>query len=114
MKSVGEAMAIGRTFKESLQKAIRSLEIDRYSLDEQAYRAELRMNELKTKLRVNCWDKLWYVAEAFRRKLTMEEIFELTKIDPWFLNNIRDIIQLEKKIKSVHAGENDGGDFCVR
>ncbi|MGD8786761.1 MAG: carbamoyl-phosphate synthase large subunit [Phycisphaerales bacterium] len=98
MKSVGEAMAIGRTFKESLQKAIRSLEIDRYSLDNK-YIDDLSSHKLKEKLRTNCWDKIWYVAEAMRRKMSVEEIFSLTKIDPWFLNNIKDIVKLEEKIK---------------
>ncbi len=101
MKSVGEAMAIGRTFKEALQKAIRSLEIDRYSLDKKHINNELTSAQLKKKLQTNCWDKIWYVAEAFRRKLSTDEIFVLTKIDPWFLNNIKDIIRLEEKIKSI-------------
>lgn len=100
MKSVGEAMAIGRTFKESLQKAIRSLEIDRYSLDKKHIDGTISLPQLKDKLRTNCWDKIWYVAEAFRRKLATDEIFALTKIDPWFLNNIKDIIKLEEKLKS--------------
>jgi len=100
MKSVGEAMAIGRTFKESLQKAIRSLEIDRWSLSSQYIDADLTGPQLKEKLRTNCWDKIWCVAEAFKRKLSTEEIFDLTKIDPWFLNNIKDIIKLEDKLKS--------------
>jgi carbamoyl-phosphate synthase large subunit len=101
MKSVGEAMAMGRTFKESLQKAIRSLEIDRYSLDSKHVDATLDKNQLKDKLRIFCWDKLWYIAEAYRRKFTTEQLFELTMIDPWFLNNIRDIVQLENKIKKT-------------
>jgi carbamoyl-phosphate synthase large subunit len=100
MKSVGEAMAIGRTFKESLQKAIRSLEIDRYSLDGKYINGKLPTHQLKDKLRTNCWDKIWYVAEALRRKMSVDEIYGLTKIDPWFLNNIKDIIKLERKIKS--------------
>jgi carbamoyl-phosphate synthase large subunit len=100
MKSVGEAMAIGRTFKESLQKAIRSLEIDRYSLDNKYLNGRLSLPQLKEKLRTNCWDKIWYVAEAYRKKLSTDEIFKLTTIDPWFLNNIKDIVKLEDKIKS--------------
>ncbi len=99
MKSVGEAMAIGRTFKESLQKAIRSLEIDCYSLDARHIARTLSLDEMKKKLRTNCWDKIWYVAEALRRKLSIEEIFSLTSIDPWFLNNIKDIVTLEERIK---------------
>ena len=97
MKSVGEAMAIGRTFKEALQKAIRSLEIDRYSLDGKHIDKALSTAQLKAKLRVNYWDKIWYVAEAIRRKMSIDEIYNLTKIDPWFLNNIKDIVQLEQE-----------------
>jgi len=99
MKSIGEAMAIGRTFKESLQKAIRSMEIDRYSLDNKHINDDISVMELKTKLSSNRWDKLWYVAEAIRRRMPIEKVFELTKIDPWFLNNIKDIVQLEKTLK---------------
>jgi carbamoyl-phosphate synthase large subunit len=101
MKSVGEAMAIGRTFKEAMQKAIRSLEIDRYSLDKKHTNGELTLGQLKKKLQTSCWDRIWYVAEALRRKLSTDEIFQLTKIDPWFLNNISDIVKLESKIKST-------------
>jgi len=98
MKSVGEAMAIGRTFKEAMQKAIRSLEIDRYALDDRRVDRTLAPEKLKDKLRRNCWDKLWYVAEALRRNMPVQEIFALTKIDPWFLDNIKDIIELEAKL----------------
>jgi carbamoyl-phosphate synthase large subunit len=100
MKSVGEAMAIGRTFKESLQKAIRSLEIDRYSLDKKHIDSSLSTSRLKEKLKTNCWNKIWYVAEAFRKKMSTEEIFDLCKVDPWFLDNIKDIVKLEAKIKA--------------
>jgi len=99
MKSVGEAMAVGRTFKESMQKAIRSLEIDRYSLDGRHIPANLSTQQIQDKLRTNCWDKLWYVAEAIRRGLSTAELFDLTKIDPWFLDNIRDIVEMEKDIR---------------
>jgi carbamoyl-phosphate synthase large subunit len=98
MKSVGEAMAIGRTFKESLQKAIRSLEIDRYSFDNRHIPRDMTLSQLRDKLRTTCWDRLWYIAEALRRDMAVAEVFELTKIDPWFLNSIKDIIQLERKI----------------
>ncbi|MCP4452752.1 MAG: carbamoyl-phosphate synthase large subunit [Planctomycetes bacterium] len=101
MKSVGEAMAIGRTFKESVHKAIRSLEIDRYSFDNKHIPADMHLTQLKNKLRTTCWDRLWYVAEALRRRLTVDEVFELTKIDPWYLNNIKDIVQLELKFAKL-------------
>ena len=107
MKSVGEAMAIGRTFKESLQKAIRSLEIDRYSLDSRHIDAGLADEELKERLRTNCWDKIWYVAEAIRRDVSVDEIFDLCAIDPWFINNIKDIVRMEAKIKGVKGGKLD-------
>ncbi|MCK5565624.1 MAG: carbamoyl-phosphate synthase large subunit, partial [Planctomycetes bacterium] len=106
MKSVGEAMAIGRTFKESFQKAIRSLEIGRYSLSEK-YIDEVSDEQLKEKLSRFGWDKLWYVAEAMRRKWTIEQIFELTMIDRWFLNNIKDIITLEAEIKATSLEKID-------
>ncbi|MFC1739356.1 carbamoyl-phosphate synthase large subunit [Planctomycetota bacterium] len=105
MKSIGEAMAIGRTFKEALQKAIRSMEIDRYSLDNKYIDSTITNTRLKDKLARNCWDKLWNVAEALRRRISVEKIYELTKIDPWFLNNIRDIIQLEKRLKRTSLGK---------
>ncbi len=98
MKSVGEAMAIGRTFREAMQKAIRSLEINRYALAAKHVDTSLSSDQLKERLRRNYWDKLWYVAEALRRGMSVEEIFSLTKIDPWFLNNVRDIISLEARL----------------
>jgi carbamoyl-phosphate synthase large subunit len=98
MKSVGEAMAIGRTFKEAFQKAIRSLEIDRYSLDSKHIDAGIDDEKLRQTLRTSRWDKLWYIAEAMRRNFTLEEIFDLTKIDPWFLNNIKQIVDFESKL----------------
>ncbi len=109
MKSVGEAMAIGRTFKEAFLKAIRSLEIDRYSLGNKYIDKGMPLARLKDKLRTNCWDKLWYVAEALRRKVSVEELFSLTKIDPWFLNNIKDIITLESKLLKSKGSLPDAG-----
>jgi carbamoyl-phosphate synthase large subunit len=107
MKSVGEAMAIGRTFKEAMQKAIRSLEIDRYSLDRKHIDCALSPGQLRDKLRTNCWDRIWYVAEALRRKMPVEEIYGLTKIDPWFLNNIKDVVKLEEKIRAGGQAKMD-------
>ncbi|MFB0555588.1 MAG: carbamoyl-phosphate synthase large subunit [Phycisphaerae bacterium] len=101
MKSVGEAMSIGRTFKEALQKAIRSLEIDRYSLGTNYIDGQISTEQLREKLKSNCWDKIWYIAEAYRRKFSTNQIYSLTKVDPWFLNNINDIVKLERKIRST-------------
>jgi len=98
MKSVGEAMAMGRTFKEAMGKAIRSLEINRYGLSDKHIDKSMSMDQLKERLRRSYWDKLWYVAEALRRNMSVEELFALTKIDPWFLNNIKDVVSLETKL----------------
>jgi carbamoyl-phosphate synthase large subunit len=98
MKSVGEAMAIGRTFKESFQKAIRSMEIGRYSLSNEYLPKNVTDQTLLEKLRSNCWDKMWYIAEAFRRGHTAEQLNRLTTIDPWFLMHISEIVDYEKVI----------------
>ena len=95
MKSVGEVMSIGRTFKESLQKAIRSLEIDSYGFEE----IDISTAELKAKLKIPNADRLWHIAQAMRNGMSVNEIYELTWIDPWFLNNIRQIVDFEKKFK---------------
>ncbi len=97
MKSVGEAMAIGRTFQESLQKAIRSLEVDRYGFEPEAAEETSRA-ELEANLRVPNARRLWYLGDAYRRGFTLEEIFALTKIDPWFLENVRRIVAEEAAI----------------
>jgi len=95
MKSVGEVMSIGRTFKESLQKAIRSLEIDSYGFDEKDAEPDL----IRSKLKTPNSERLWYIAQAIRTGMSMDEIHELTWIDPWFLNNIREIVEFEYTIK---------------
>ena len=95
MKSVGEAMAIGRTFQESLQKAIRSLEFDRYGFDPPSDASE---KELDRRLTVPNAERLWYLGEAFRRGRTVEAVFDSTKIDRWFLENIHRIIVEEAEI----------------
>src|SRR5213075_1628332 len=78
MKSVGEAMAIGRTFQESLQKAIRSLEVDRYGFEPEAG-GDLSRVELEQALRVPNARRLWYLGDAVRRGMTTAELFQLTK-----------------------------------
>ncbi|MDT8383196.1 MAG: carbamoyl-phosphate synthase large subunit [Gammaproteobacteria bacterium] len=99
MKSVGEVMAIGRTFQESLQKALRGLETGVSGLDPILdFAAEGAMDKLRHELRTPGADRLWYVGDAFRAGLPVAEVFELTKIDPWFLVQIEEIIQLEKEV----------------
>ena len=95
MKSVGEAMSIGRTFKESLQKALRSLENDSYGLEEVAGDLE----KIKKKLKIPSAERMWYVAQALRTGMTVQEIYEHSMIDLWFLNNLREIIEFEEEIK---------------
>jgi len=96
MKSVGEAMAIGTTFKESIQKALCSLETGLAGFDEMAGDNELIKKEIR---RPNA-DRILYVAEGFRRGLSIEDVFALSKIDPWFLGEIKEIVDFEKKISS--------------
>ena len=97
MKSVGEVMAIGRTFKESLQKAIRSLEIDSYGFEEREADAAIR-GDLETQLRIGNAGRLWHIAAAYRLSMTTTRIAELTGIDSWFLENIREIVDFESTV----------------
>jgi carbamoyl-phosphate synthase large subunit len=104
MKSVGEVMAIGRTFKEALHKAIRSLEIDRYGLEPVLSKDQKAKEEIvKEKLRYPNWERVWYIAEAFRLGWSIEEIYNLTQIDPWFLFNIKEILALENELQASGA-----------
>ncbi|MEO5356485.1 MAG: carbamoyl-phosphate synthase large subunit [Nitrospirae bacterium YQR-1] len=105
MKSVGEVMAIGRTFKESLQKAMRSLEADTYGFDEPV--DVISEKALMLKLKVPNSERLWFTGQALRRGVTVETLADVTKIDPWFLNNMKEIIDMEKSIaKMAHGKEN--------
>jgi len=96
MKSVGEAMAIGRNFKESLQKALISLETGFSGLDRLL---NLNKKQIEKKLKENIPNKLLVVGEAIRKKINLKRIFVLTKIDPWFLEQIKEIIDNEIMIK---------------
>ncbi|MEK7790158.1 MAG: carbamoyl-phosphate synthase large subunit, partial [Deltaproteobacteria bacterium] len=114
MKSVGEVMAIGRTFKESLQKAICSLEIGRNGFNELIPAGEPDPKEVIVKhLKIPTPDRLWYLGEAFRRQMTVEEVYSLTQIDPWFLHQIREIIEFESLLrnKSEYERNERGGIF---
>jgi carbamoyl-phosphate synthase large subunit len=95
MKSVGEVMSIGRTFKESLQKSLRSLESDTYGLEE----IETTIEKIKIKLKIPGAERLWYISQAIRTGMSVQEIFDHTKIDTWFLNNIKQILDMEETIK---------------
>ncbi|MEK6657097.1 MAG: carbamoyl-phosphate synthase large subunit [Nitrospirota bacterium] len=101
MKSVGEAMAIGRNFKEAFQKAIRSLEIDKYGLE--TYGEKIGIEQIREKLLTPNWERVWYIADAIRRGISIDEIYSLSKIDKWFLYQIKEIVEMEEKIKGQMA-----------
>jgi len=110
MKSVGEVMAIGRTFKESFQKALRSLEIGVSGFDSKLFDISVKnlpelsgkdQQRLLEKLRVPNAERLWYVGDALRSGMTVDEINRHTAIDPWFLHNLRQIIEFEVEIKKI-------------
>ncbi|MGE5893860.1 MAG: carbamoyl-phosphate synthase large subunit, partial [bacterium] len=99
MKSVGEAMSIGRTFKESLNKALRSLELDIYGFESLGS----DMDDIRAKLKTPNSKRILIIADALRKGMSVQEIFDLTAIDPWFLNNIREIVEFEKVIESYKS-----------
>ncbi|MEA2015667.1 MAG: carbamoyl-phosphate synthase large subunit [Actinomycetota bacterium] len=107
MKSVGETLAIGRTFKEALQKSIRSLEIDRYGLgsDGENY---LNKKLMGKKLSVPNQDRIFYIKYAFEKGMSIEKVSKYTKIDPWFLNNIKQLVEFEKSLKKYNLGNVTG------
>ncbi|MBD3648310.1 MAG: carbamoyl-phosphate synthase large subunit, partial [Pseudomonadales bacterium] len=108
MKSVGEVMAIGRTFQESLQKALRGLEVDIDGLTPilspglQEWKSKLRKE-----LRLPGGDRIRYLADAMRMGMDLEEIHELTAIDPWFLVQIADIVEWEQKVSTLSLASLD-------
>ncbi|WP_447603439.1 carbamoyl-phosphate synthase large subunit [Nitrospira sp. Nam80] len=118
MKSVGEVMAIGRTFKESLQKAIRSLELDQFGLTSKANLdhglpaganpGEL-LDRIRTAVRTPFPDRLWRVADGLRLGMTVDELHALTKIDPWFLEQIREIVEFESRLVGLRHPDGAGG-----
>ncbi|MDB9746960.1 carbamoyl-phosphate synthase large subunit [Candidatus Pelagibacter sp.] len=103
MKSVGEAMAIGRNFKESLQKALVSLETGFSGLDKIF---PLSKKEIEKKLRKNIPNRILLAAEAFRKKINIKRIHQLCKIDPWFLRQIKEIVDEENKLQKKGLPKN--------
>ena len=102
MKSVGEVMAIGRSFQESFQKALRGLETGVDGLDEIIDQDELSADQkedlYRAELRLPGAQRIWYVADAFRSGYSLEKLFELSKIDPWFLVQIEEIVNIEQSL----------------
>jgi carbamoyl-phosphate synthase large subunit len=101
MKSVGEAMAIGRTFKEALQKALRSLEIKRFGLCGDGNDKRLDSEALRLKLAIPNAERVFHLAQAFQDGMSIDEVFELTKIDRWFLHNVRQIVAEQKELAKL-------------
>jgi len=105
MKSVGEAMSIGRTFKEALQKGLRSLEIKKYGLESVLFNDptnvvadDATLEKIYAKLKIPNAERIFYIADALRAGVAIDKIYEMTKIDRWFLHNIKEIVAMEKDI----------------
>jgi carbamoyl-phosphate synthase large subunit len=112
MKSVGEVMAIGRTFQESLQKALRGLEVGVDGLNEKVDLTKDGARDLIAKeMRQPGSERLWYVADAFRLGMTVNEINEICAIDPWFLAQLEDLIFEEKELKKETLAKLDYDRF---
>jgi carbamoyl-phosphate synthase large subunit len=108
MKSVGEAMAIGRNFQESLQKAMRSLEIDSFGFEPQvADHSDENLMRIRNELAVPRGRRLWYVGDAFRAGMSVDEVFAASKIDPWFLEQIEEIVRVEGEIAAQKVSKLD-------
>ena len=110
MKSVGEVMAIGRTFQESLQKALRGLETGKNGLSPSRLDVSTPtgLATLKRELKEPGPDRVFYVADAFRAGLTQAEVFDLTHIDPWFLAQIEDLVASEAQVRAGGLAAFDG------
>jgi carbamoyl-phosphate synthase large subunit len=108
MKSVGEVMAIGRTFQESLQKAMRGLEVDsagfEHMIDTDSPEAR---EQLVSELSNPRPERLWYIGDAFRSGMSLQEIYRFSGVDPWFLAQIRDLIETEDGLKTVNLADID-------
>jgi carbamoyl-phosphate synthase large subunit len=117
MKAVGEAMSIGRNFKEALQKGIRSIEISRFgfgcdskdSITDQLLKnpGPLLLQQIKDKIRVPNDERIFYLRYAIKAGLSIDEIYSLSKIDRWFLDNMKQLVELEEKIKAARATSRD-------
>jgi carbamoyl-phosphate synthase large subunit len=102
MKSVGETMAIGRTFKEALQKGLRGLEIGHSGLDNKLDYRQIPEEKIRLRLKEPNASRIFYIKYALEKGFSIDEIYQLTKIDPWFIGNIKEIVGLENKIKTEY------------
>jgi len=101
MKSVGEVMAIGRTFEESLQKALRSLEISRHGLGSDGKDIKPKKDEIIKKLHTPNSERIFYIRYALNAGFSVEKIYELTKIDPWFIRKVKKILDVERELEDA-------------
>jgi carbamoyl-phosphate synthase large subunit len=111
MKSVGETMAIGRTFKESLQKALRGLETGRFGLgcdrgDRWGTKQQPTLEEISGRLATPTAERIWYIRYAFKAGLSVGDIHQRTKIDPWFLHNLQDLVKMEDRLRACPGLES--------
>lgn len=118
MKSVGETMAIGRTFKESLQKALRGLETGRFGIgcdrhDRAGTAHEPTMEEIISKLATPNAERVWYLRYALKAGMSIDEINRRTHIDPWFLHNIAEIVAMEDRIRAVGGLEDASRELLL-
>ena len=116
MKSVGETMAIGRTFKESFQKALRGLEIGQFGLgggpkDLWGTENQPSSEEIQRKLSVPNDERVFYIRYAFKSGMSLEKIHELTDIDPWFLDNMRQLVEIEDRVRAVNGLKEADADL---
>ncbi len=112
MKSVGEVMAMGRNFQESLQKAMRGLEVSSDGFDPQVpdYTQE-SLNRIRTELAIARGKRLWFVGDAFRAGMSVDEVYQLSKIDPWFLDQISELIAVEKQVSGQKISTLEADDL---
>lgn len=103
MKSVGEAMAIGRTFKEALQKGLRSLEIKKFGLESVIKPVSENLEKIRQMIKMPNAERIFYIADGLRAGMSVDEIYKLSQIDRWFLENILQIVELEKEISANKA-----------
>ena len=112
MKSVGEVMAIGRTFQESLQKALRGLEVGSAGFEPRVdVNTDEGLNELREQLSDPGAERIWFVGDAFRAGMSVDDVFDLCAIDPWFLAQIEDLIREEQKLQGRTLESLDAGQL---
>ncbi|MBX2859250.1 MAG: carbamoyl-phosphate synthase large subunit, partial [Cellvibrionaceae bacterium] len=108
MKSVGEVMAIGRNFQESLHKALRGLEVEVCGFDEKLdLQSDAARTSLRRELATPGSERIWYLGDAFRSGMPLEEAFKYSKIDPWFLAQVKDLIDTESQLMSIPLSDID-------